>query len=185
MSAYNLESDRLPRADARLKSLPAETRERLWAMRHPEDDGADAHRLVDVRAWLEANLGLRASITAISEFYKWERIERRMAAARSRAGQAAQLLAADPGATPEDVARLGQMVFTAEMVEGGDVKSFVALERLRLQAAGLEHDARRIALLERKAARLDELERKAREIGAAGGLSDETLELLEKQLKLL
>jgi len=70
-------------------------------------------------------------------------------------------------------------------VQDGNIKAFVALEKLRIQERQVNQDERKLKMLESKAARLDAMEAKAREIKQAGGLSAETLEMLEKQLKLL
>lgn len=58
------------------------------------------------------------------------------------------------------------------------------METLIKAQAGLRDD-RKLKMLEAKAARLDEMEAKAKELKQGGGLSAETLEMLEKQLKIL
>jgi hypothetical protein len=176
--------DKEIRADAKLKNLPQEILEELWRYRNPEEDGQKL-TYVEVLAVLQVKHGISSSLGALSEFYSWLRLERRMQAARNRAEQARTLLAQDPMATPEAIARVGQMTFTAEMVQDGNVKAFVSLEKLRILERQINQDERRLALLESKARRMDELEAKAKEIKQAGGLSAETLEMLEKQLKLL
>jgi hypothetical protein len=177
-------NDKEIRADAKLKNLPPEILEELWRYRNPEEDGRKL-TYVEVLAELQSAHGISSSLGALSEFYSWLRLERRMQAARNRAEQARTLLAQDPAATPEAIARVGQMTFTAEMVQDGNVKAFVSLEKLRILERQINQDERRLALLETKARRMDELEAKAKEIKQAGGLSAETLEMLEKQLKLL
>jgi hypothetical protein len=59
----------------------------------------------------------------------------------------------------------------------------VELVKLQLQAARQEMEMRKLKMLESKAARMDALEAKAKEITAGGGLSAETLEVIEKKLK--
>lgn len=176
--------DKEIRADAKLKNLPKEILEELWRYRNPEEDGQKL-TYVEVLAELQARHGIASSLGALSEFYSWLRLERKMEAARNRAEQARLLLAQDPDATPAAIARVGQMTFTAEMVQDGNVRGFVALEKLRILERQVNQDERKLALLETKARRLDELEAKAKEIKQAGGFSAETLEMLEKKLKLL
>jgi len=176
--------DKEIRADAKLKNLPPEILEDLWRFRNPEEDG-EKLTFVAVLAELQTRYGIVSSLASLSEFYSWQRMERRMTEARARAEQARTLLAQDPNATPEAIANVGHMTFTSEMVQDGNVKAFVALEKIRLASRQLDFDHRRLQLLEGKAQRLDALEAKAKEIHQAGGLSAETLEMLEKQLKLL
>lgn len=176
--------DKEVRADAKLKNLPAELREELWRLRNPADEDEKKSTFVEVLAWLKGR-GIASSLGALSEFYSWQRMCKGMEAARNRAQQAREEMAKDPLATPESIARVGQMVFTAEMVDNGNVKAFVELEKLRMQARQLDLDVEKFRLLKAKADRLDALEAKAKELKQGGGLSAETLEMLEKQLKIL
>jgi hypothetical protein len=96
-----------------------------------------------------------------------------MEAARERASQAREELAKDPNATPEDVARVGQIVFTSEMVDAGNVRGFVALEKLRLANRVADQDERRLAILEAKARRLEDAEAKVAAIQGDASLTPE------------
>jgi hypothetical protein len=127
---------------------------------------------VDILVWLKDH-GIDSSLGALSEFYAWERTERRMEAARERASQAREELAKDPNATPEDVARVGQIVFTSEMVDAGNVRGFVALEKLRLANRVADQDERRLAILEAKARRLEDAEAKVAAIQGDASLTPE------------
>lgn len=157
--------DKEIRADAKLKNLPPEVLEELWRLRNPADEDEKKSTYVEVLAWLKAR-GIDSSLGALSEFYSWLRMCRRMEAAKNRAAQAREEMAKDPNATPESVARVGQMVFTAEMVDEGNVKAFVELEKLRIQQRSLDQDERKLRMLEKKAAQADE---------AAGVANDEKL----------
>ena len=167
-----MEADKEIRADAKLKNLSREVRDDLWRMRHPEEDGEKV-RSADILVWLQSTHGVRCSLAALSEYYAWERSERRMEAARLRAEQARRLMAQDPAATPEAIARMGQMAFTSEMVDAGNVRAFVALEKLRLAQRLADQDERRLAMLEAKAKRIDEAEAKIREIQGDAKLTPE------------
>jgi hypothetical protein len=61
----------------------------------------------------------------------------------------------------------------------------VELEKLRMQARQLDLDHAKFAIIKAKADRLDALENKAKELKQGGGLSAETLDMLEKQLRIL
>ena len=173
------------KSNAKLKNLPPEALEDMWRFRHPEDGGKVLpyeEILVALPGMFD---GLTSSLGALSEFYSWLTLKRRIDAAAERAAQVRLELAKDSSITPDDVERIAQTIFTSETMESGDIKSFVALATLRLNRQRVDQDERRLVLLESKAARLDELEAKAKVLKAGGGLSAETLEMLEKQLRIL
>lgn len=178
-------ADRDPRADAKLKTLPEESQEALWSLLQATPD-KPAMSMEQVQAEVPLRHGFTVGMTALYEWKSWYGMRRRMEAAKARAAQAtAEYAAENPLATSDDLERVGQMVFTAEAVEGGNVKAYVALAKLRLDQKRIAQDERRIALLEAKARRLDELEAKAQAVRGRGGLSKETLDVLEKELNLL
>jgi hypothetical protein len=80
--------------------------------------------------------------------------------------------------TPDDIAKVGQMVFTAETIEDGNVKAYVELQKLRLQAAKQEMELRKVVMLEKKAAQAD----KASEITNDADLTEEDKAARLKQL---
>ena len=177
-------SDKEIRADAKLKNLPEDSLEELWRFRYPEE-GGEKMTLEAIAVEVPLRYGFTVSLSTLSEFYSWLRLKKRMDAAADRAQQAKLELAKDPDMSPEDLERVGQVIFTNEALEAGNVKAYAQLVRLGLQRKALEIDARKLKLLEKKASRLDELEAKAKELKQGGGLSAETLEMLEKQLKIL
>ena len=179
-----MEPDKEIRADAKLKNLPQEALEDLWRFRNPEE-GGEKLTLEAIAVQVQDLYGFSVSLSSLSEFYKWLRLKKRMENAAERATQARFALANDPSMTPDMLARVGQMVFTAETIEDGNVKAYVELVKLQLQAAKQDLELRKLKILEDKANRLDALEAKAKEIKQGGGLSAETLEVIEKQLKLL
>jgi hypothetical protein len=150
-----MEDNKEIRADAKLKNLPAEALEELWLMRNPGEDG-EKLTLEAIAVEVPLRYGFTCSVSSLSEFYKWLRLRKRIEGARLRAEQTKWELAKDPSMTPEDLERAAQTVFTAETLEAGDVKGYVALAKLRLASRALDHDARRLAVLEKKAAQADE-----------------------------
>lgn len=177
--------DREIRADAKLKNLPAAALEDLWRFRYPEEDG-EKLTLEAVCVQVESLYGFTCSLSSLSEFYKWLRLKRRMESAAERATQARYALAKDPAMTPDMLARVGQMVFTAETIEDGNVKAYVELVKLQLQARSLEINARKLKLLEDAAkeakAKLTALASAAK---STGGLTAETLKQIEEAAGLL
>lgn len=146
--------DKEVRSDAKLKNLPPEVRETLWRYRYPEEDG-EKLPMVAILAALQREHGITSSLASLSEFYSWQRLQKRMETARARAEQAKLELMRTSDLSPEDIERVGQCVFTSETVEAGNVKAFVQLAKLRLASRSLELDARRLAILEAKAAQAD------------------------------
>lgn len=149
--------DKEIRSDAKLKNLPPEVLEELWRYRYPEEDGQKL-TFVEILAELQSKFGVASSLAALSEFYAWLRLKRRIEAAAQRASQVRLELAKDASITPEDLERMGQTVFTAETIEDGDIKNYVALCSLRLKSRMLDQDERRLSILESKAKRLDEVD---------------------------
>ena len=174
------------RADAKLKNLPDGKLNELWLLRYPLD-GGKRKTIREIAALLPKRFGLSAAISTVSDFYPWLRQKRRTEAARLRAEQAKrQLLEQNPDATPDELERLGQMIFTSETVEDGDIKGFVALLKASNTRRKLEIEERRVKLLEEKARKADQIEELMKERQAAGGgLSDETLEKIERTLGML
>lgn len=120
------------RSDSKLKVLPEERQEQIiaWAM-EPKSETCPGG-LEHARQQLVAD-GIKVSISTLSEFVSWWRLQRRFAAASERARQIEEMLRAqDPSMSPEKVRDMGQKIFTLEAVEAGDAKTFVALEALAL-----------------------------------------------------
>jgi hypothetical protein len=177
--------DKEIRSDAKLKNLPAEALEDLWRFRNPEEGGTKLP-LEEIAVEIPLRYGFTVSLSTLSEFYSWLRQKKRVEAAAERASQARLQLAKDPDMTPEGLRKVGQMIFTSEMIEGGDVKAFVELVKLQLQAQALEINARKLKLLEDSAA-----EAKAKLLAltssaqSRGGLTPETLKQIEEAAGLL
>ena len=180
-----METDKEIRADAKLKNLQSEALEILWRFRNPEE-GGEKLTLEAVAVQVQELYGFSVSLSSLSEFYKWLRLKKRMESAAERSSQARLALASDPGMTPEILARVGQMVFTAETIEDGNVKAYVELVKLQLQAKSLEINAAKLKLLVDAAAeakaKLTALTNAAK---SNGGLTPETLKQIEEAAGLL
>lgn len=151
-----MSGDKEIRSDAKLKNLPPAVLDELWRMRHPVEEQADAEegeepkvfKYVEILVWLKETHGVDSSLGALSGFYAWLRMERRFRRAEEVADQVRQELAKGNTYTAEDIEREAQRVFTAEALEYGDVKAFVALSKLRLENRRLDQDERRLVMLE-------------------------------------
>jgi hypothetical protein len=173
-------------ANAKIKLLPEADQETLWLLMHPTDKDTPPYTLESALVHLKDEHGVECALSTLSEWHSWYALRKRMDNAQARADQAKlEWLRENPEASPDELEKLGQMVFTAESIEGGNIKGFVALMRERSRRKALEIDSAKLAILQRKADRLDELEAKAKEMKAGGGLTAETIEMLEQKLKLL
>ena len=141
-----MKPDKKPRADSKLKNLPEEDQAGIWAMLHPTSKDTPAMTLEAVAVAIQASHGFSVAISTLSEWHSWYSLERRMLNARNRANQTALQLAANPDFTPEEIDRAAQTVFTSEMLEGGNVKGYVALATLALQRETIKQNAARIEL---------------------------------------
>lgn len=193
------------RPEAKIKTLAEEVQATLWELLTTAMEGKDKPMTyVEARAWLLADHGVETSNAALSDWYSWYGLRLRTERKKAVIEQAQMDLAkADPTKTLEELQAFGQVLFTVGSIETQDAKVFTAVYRASEKAAtrrqakeqaeadrelrkeALSLDARKLALLEEKAKRLDELESKAKELRSGGGLTPETLEMLEKQLKLL
>ncbi len=165
------------RSDSVLGNLPEERQEQIiaWSMQPKTEEHPGG--LSYAREQLAAD-GLKVSISTLSEFVSWWRLQRRFAAAASRANQVADLLEQrNPDMEPEHVRKLAQSIFTLEALDSGDADTFVSLEHLKLsqdsartkfslEERKLELAERRVKVMERK---LDQLKGALTE----GELSDE------------
>lgn len=191
-------NDKEIRADAKLKNLPEEELEAMWRYRNPEE-GGEKLTLEAVCVEVPLRYGFTVSMSTLSTFYAWLRVQRRLSARALLSDQLKLELAQNPDVSEDQIQRAGQRLFMAEgiiekdarvfadMVKIGQADKKLAQNEKRLEQAdkSLEMEARRVAMLETKAARLDAMEAKAKEVKAAGGMSAETLAFIETQLKLL
>ncbi len=136
-----------PRIDAKLKNLHKDALEDLWRFRYPEEGGTKLS-YEEILVEIPLRYGITSSLGALSEFYSWLKLRKRMESAAERAEQVRIELAKDGSLTPDDLERVAQTVFTAETLEAGDVKAFVALAKLRLAQKQVAQDERRLAMLE-------------------------------------
>jgi hypothetical protein len=197
--------DKLPRerkvpAHAKLKNLAEDAQETLWLLLHPVDPEATPPATYEAAmVHLQDEHGISCSVSTFSEWHSWYALKRRMENAAERSLQASLAMAKQLGLDAKQADAFAAIIFKMEALERKDGQTWAAIKVTEQNDQRLEqnekklaqgdkklgHEARRIALLEDKAKRLDELESKAKELKQGGGLSAETLEVIEKQLKLL
>jgi hypothetical protein len=146
-----------PKSNAKLKTLAEDAQAALYAL-FTSTDGRKAMSQAEVAAEVERRHGFSVSVDTVSRWQRWYPLHLRLESAKATAEQAKlEFVKENPDASPEDAERLGQYVFTSEMVENGNVKAFVALAKLRLEQRKVAVDERKLALLEAK-------EEKAKEV---------------------
>ena len=140
------------RSDAKLKNLPEADQAALFAL-FTATEIRPAMSLEQVQGEVPLRHGFTVSLDTLSRWRSWYALRSRMDAAKAKAEQARlAMLTSDPDMTPDKLEAVAQMVFTAETLEDGDVKSYVALAKLRLKSQEVELIQRRVRLLEDKAA---------------------------------
>lgn len=145
------------RPEAKIKTLPEEVQGALWEHVTTATDGRERPMTYEeAREWLRDAHGVTTSSAALSYWRGWYGLRRRTERAQARAREATLEWAAQHSdTTTTDLERLGQLVFTAESIEGGDIRAYVDLMRLRLKSEAQDLDARRLAILEDKARQAD------------------------------
>lgn len=172
---------RKPRADSALKTLPADQQEKLF-------------RLLRATSYEKAlpivakEFGVRTSSAALSAFFSWYPLSRRLEQAKSFADQLTQQLKANPhlNLDAEKLSAVGQVAFEAQAVAEQDPELYIGLRKLRQKDADLAISSKnqelRLKQYEDKIAAARSALEKAK---TKGGLSAETRELIEQQLRLL
>lgn len=188
-------SGRKPRSDSRLKSLLTEEQREMVAAWAQAPKGAGcAGGLAHAVERLRAECGVKTSLSAVSEFLGWWRLQRRFGQASARALQVQELLKErDPGFSPEEIARLGEALFNVEAMEAEDARTYIALQQLRLDRESAESRAtieREKLALSRRRLQLATCEKflewnadgRAREIAAGSGTKAEKIEALGRAM---
>ena len=167
-------------SNAKLKTLPPDALEEMWALRHPEPEGK-VYSYTEILTMLPQLYDITSSMGALSEFYSWLDLKRSMDNAIARAEQAQLEFAAEhPQASPETLQGVGQMVFTSRALAAGDLKGFVMLmdvwerRQARLMQEDIWRDKKAVAQRKR------ETEDKIKEIN-----SDKTLTADEQRAAVL
>ena len=162
-----------------MKTLPEDVQEGLFRLFTATED-RPAMTLEEVTGVVATRCGLSVSLDTLSRWRSWYSLRSRMEAAKAKAEQARlEMLTQNPDMSPERLEEVAQMVFTAETLEGGDIKNYVALATLRLNQRRTEMDERKLKLLEAKAAQADA----AKEVLGSGLSTEEQNKRLREILK--
>lgn len=135
-----------PRIDAKLKTLPDDRQEEIFAKL--KADGLDK-----TRAWL-AEDGLQVSLPTLSAFRSWYRLKLQYALKESRALQLMELMKSEqPEISEEKLFKYGQLFFSSAALEEEDSKGWVNVQQLST-SKNLEKE--KIAIRKQAEARMQE-----------------------------
>jgi hypothetical protein len=170
-----------PRGDAKLKILPDALQEELWQLlRRTSIEKAEA--------WLHTTHGVATSPAALSQFFSWYPRQGWLRQAESFSDTLKATIKNLPAlkATAAQAEQIAQVNFEILAAQNRDSDLFLALQHGKLKKAELQLKA------ENQALRLRQYEEKISHARASlekakskGGLTPETLALIEEQLKLL
>lgn len=171
-------SARKVRPDAILRQLPEERQAAIF-----EKLQKDSY--AKVQQWL-AKDGIKVGTTALGDFYQFYVIESFQRKAEvSRQEMSAAILANRPEYSLEQATEMADAHFISVSAMSGDFENYIPIRKIVAGERKVDLDRRRLALLEAKAAKAAELEKSLTERRNKGGVSPETLELIESSLGML
>ena len=174
-------SGRKPRADSVLKTLPQDKQDELFA--HLRSTSYEAALPI-----VRKSFGVATSAGALSAFFAWYPLSRRLEQAKSFADQLKDSLAKNPALNldAEKLSTVAQVAFEAQAVQEQNPKLFMGLRKLRQKDADIALQAKNTELrLRQYEAKIEAARSALEKAKTKGGLSAETRELIEQQLKLL
>ena len=156
-----------PRSDSKLKTLPEDRQFEIaeFALNHSLSQTVD---------WLKAS-GLDTNSASLSQFLAWYRVRQQTAKNESTVLQLlAEAAERNPDLTPERIYELGQMFFSGLALTQQDARAWCLTQRTGLSKARVELAIQKYR--DQKAATEVPEDR--------GGLTPETIDKIEKELRL-
>lgn len=164
-------TERKPRADARLKTLPEDRQAEISAL-------LASRSLVDVRGILREQ-GLETSIAALSEFLSWWQVKESLRRREQRvAGILEQINTSGPKLDTEKLFDLGQSLFGAMAISEEDSKAWHRTQRIAMDRQKLALDRERFEVDTCIAFLRWFRDERAREIAEAKGTNNEKIAAL-------
>lgn len=169
-----------PRGDAKLKTLAPEKRKALFELLHQ-------HTLEEAVVLLRKD-GIHTGTRALSEFYSWYPLSQHL----EQASTFADSLKAQLANLPEwqgkaaELEKLAQIAFETQAVQRQDTELYIGLKKLRLKDRDVTlRESKHEKDLREERAKNEAAKAALEKAKSKGGLSKETLALIEEQLKLL
>ena len=149
-------TDRRPRSDSALMSLPDDRQRELF-------DFVDGHRadgLRKVRLLLQEEQGVTVSLSTLSNWLNWYSLRAKVQGVAAMADDLARILKETPGLKLDDatIMRTAQAFFEAKAMQENDAETYVKLAGVRRGTAELRIKERRIKIEEQKLAREEQVE---------------------------
>lgn len=172
------QATRKVRPDATLRQLPEERQLAIYAQ-------LEKTPYAEVRKSLKAD-GIDVGTTALADFYQFWSVELRFRKAEvQRLEVIARVQAEVPGIPLEQVEAYADAVFLTAAAAEGNVEDYTKIRKIRETSKRNSMESRKLKLLEAKAAKAEALEASLKEKKGKGGLSKETLDLIEGALGML
>ena len=173
-------TDRRPRSDSALMSLPDDRQRELF-------DFCDGHRgegLRKLRVMLQEEQGVNVSLATLSNWLNWYALRAKIGGVAAMADNLARVLKERPDLNLDDatIMRAAQAFFEARAMEENDAETYVKLAAARRGAAELRIKERRVTLEEDKVRQAKE---KLQAIVSKGGISAETMAEIEEAARIL
>lgn len=169
-----------PRGDAKLKTLAPEKRKALYQLLHE-------HTLEEVVALLRTD-GIHTGTRALSEFFSWYPLSQHLEQAASFADTLKSQLADLPEwqGKAAELEKLAQIAFETQAVQAQDSELYIALKKRRQKDAEIALNSSKHSLaLRQYEEKISAARANLEKTKSKGGLSKETLALIEEQLRLL
>ena len=149
-------TDRRPRSDSALMSLPDDQQRELF-------DFCDGHRkdgLRKIRELLKDEHGVEVSLATLSNWLNWYALRAKIGNVAAMADDLARILKERPDLNLDDatIMRAAQAFFEARAMQENDSKTYVALAGVRRGTAEIRLKERRIRIEEEKLRRAETVE---------------------------
>lgn len=147
-------TDRRPRSDSALMSLPDDRQRELFDF----CDGLRTEGLRAIRERLETEKGVKVSLSTLSNFLNWFSLKSKMQGVAEMADDLSRILKETPGInlTDDGVMKAAQAYFEMRSMKENDSGLFVKMAKVRKGTAELKIKAKRLELEERKLRQADE-----------------------------
>lgn len=167
-----------PRSDSKLKTLPAPVQAALFEQCKPG--------YAQAQAWLLAEHDVKTSTGALSNFYAWYPFSLSATASYAKQWEPEMAALLKTEGEAEKLSRLSQLGFEMMAMRAQDLEGYATLKKIRLKEHEIALNREALSLKVRQYEQKIEAARTSLEKAKGkGGVSPETLKLIEEQLKLL
>jgi hypothetical protein len=174
----NQPSPKKARGDAKLKTLPAPVQAELFEQCKPG--------YAQARDWLLAEHGVKTSTGALSNFYGWYPFSLSATANYVQQFEPELKRITETAGEAEKLSQLSQFGFELMAMRAQDLEGYATLKKIRLKEREIALNQEALKLKVRQYEQKIEAARTSLEKAKGkGGVSPETLKLIEEQLKLL